>query len=747
MSYQPLHQKYRPDTFASLVGQEAITTTLNNAITTGKIATAYLFTGPRGTGKTSSARILAKCLNCLSFPKATTTPCGECVACKEIATGISNGVIEIDAASNTGVDNIRDVITAANVNTNLRYKVYVIDECHMLSVAAFNALLKTLEEPPKNVVFILATTDPQRVLPTIISRCQRFDYRRIPLDAMIKHLKAISLKEEININDQALKVVAQIANGGLRDAQSLLDQLSLLSGEITPIQVWDLVGTVSEGELLALVKAISAGDAEEILQKSRAILNGGKEPLTLLQNLANFYVNLLVAKTSPQSVELVQVTPETWAALTTIANSWEITRILQGQQHLKESEVQIKNTTQPRLWLEITLLGLLNSVYTKASPIVEIKSLPASTPANTINNVPVAKVATEVAQVTKVAAVEPPAALIPKERIITSIYTDGACSGNPGPGGWAFVAYFNDGSTEEDGGGPVPNTTNNRMELEAAIEALKFCKNSGQKEAITLYTDSEYVKKGATQWLKNWKRNSWQNSKGEPVVNQDLWEILDQLNSPQVTWEYVKGHSGDVGNDRCDEIARRYAQGGGQDSIGGKKKPENISASEQPNSFAGEEVWLRVIDLVQPTSTQTLLRQHCSLVAFDGNYGVVAVKSSPLLKIVSARLENLEKAFEQYSGHRINISLQVGPVGEKKNDVTPPVMAELPPVVEKEPIQPRPEKLKQENVVTHAAKKIESTSTAIKSKDKDKKPVNYSESELYKVAESWARFFDGEIIS
>lgn len=747
MSYQPLHQKYRPDTFATLVGQEAITTTLNNAILTGKIAAAYLFTGPRGTGKTSSARILAKSLNCLSFPKPTTTPCGTCVACREIARGISAGVVEIDAASSTGVDNIRDVIAAASVSTNLRYKVYVIDECHMLSVAAFNALLKTLEEPPKNVVFILATTDPQRVLPTIISRCQKFDYRRIPLQVMINHLKEISLKEKIQINDQALKVVAQMANGGLRDAQSLLDQLSLLSGEITPIQVWDLVGTVSEEQLLQLVKAISAGDSEEILQQSRAILNGGKEPLTLLQNLANFYVNLLVAKTSPTSVDLVQLMPETWLELSRIAQSWEISRIFQGQQHLKESEAQIKNTTQPRLWLEITLLGLLNWQQVSATSVVESKSLPASAPPKTVTSIPAATLTTEVAQVAKVPHTEPTTSLISRERLITSIYTDGACSGNPGPGGWAFVAYFDDGSKEEGGGGPVPNTTNNRMELEAAIGALKFFKNSGQKEPITLYTDSEYVKNGITQWLKNWKRNGWQNSKGDPVVNQDLWETLDQLNSPTVKWEHVRGHSGDEGNDLCDEIARRYAQGGDQNSIGGKKKPENLPESHSINTCASEEVWLEVINLVQPTSTQTLLRQHCSLLAFDGTYAVVALKSSPLLKIVSDRLGNLEKAFEVHCGRRITISLQVGHVTQKKNNVTPPVVPELPPVVEKQAIPPPPAKVKEEKVSTSAVVKIEPVSEAIKPAELGKKPVSCSESQLYKVAETWAKFFDGEIIS
>ncbi|MGB3561192.1 MAG: DNA polymerase III subunit gamma/tau, partial [Geitlerinemataceae cyanobacterium] len=217
MSYEPLHHKYRPATFADLVGQEAIAATLTSAIRQQKIAPAYLFCGPRGTGKTSSARILAKSLNCLENPVPTEKPCGVCEACRTIALGSALDTIEIDAASNTGVDNIRDLIERTQfAPVQCRYKLYIIDECHMLSTAAFNALLKTLEEPPDRVVFVLATTDPQRVLPTIISRCQRFDFRRIPIAAMVSHLQTIARKEAIAIDDEAIALVAQIAQGGLR---------------------------------------------------------------------------------------------------------------------------------------------------------------------------------------------------------------------------------------------------------------------------------------------------------------------------------------------------------------------------------------------------------------------------------------------------------------------------------------------------------------------------------------------------
>ncbi|MBP5973758.1 DNA polymerase III subunit gamma/tau [Brasilonema sp. CT11] len=364
MSYEPLHHKYRPKSFAELVGQEAIATTLTNAIRAAKIAPAYLLTGPRGTGKTSSARILAKSLNCLKSDKPTPQPCGVCDVCQGITKGYSLDVIEIDAASNTGVDNIREIIERAQfAPVQCRYKVYVIDECHMLSTQAFNALLKTLEEPPKQVVFVLATTDAQRVLPTIISRCQRFDFRRIDLEAMTKHLSHIAYKENIDITIEAITLIAQIAQGGLRDAESLLDQLSLLSCEIIPERVWDLVGSVSERDLLFLLNAIASNNPEAVLDCARKILDRGREPLIILQNLAAFYRDLLIAKTASGRNDLVACTPQTWEALIDFAQHFEITTILVGQQHLRTAEVQLKNTTQPRLWLEVTLLGLLPSAH------------------------------------------------------------------------------------------------------------------------------------------------------------------------------------------------------------------------------------------------------------------------------------------------------------------------------------------------------------------------------------------------
>ncbi|RMF20972.1 MAG: DNA polymerase III subunit gamma/tau [Cyanobacteria bacterium J083] len=378
MAYEPLHHKYRPQTFSELVGQSAIATTLANAITQLKIAPAYLFAGPRGTGKTSSARIFAKSLNCLASDRPTIQPCGVCEVCQGIAIGSALDVVEIDAASNTGVDNMREIIERANfAPVQCRYKVYAIDECHMLSVAAFNALLKTLEEPPPRVVFILATTDPQRVLPTIISRCQRFDFRRIQLSAMTEHLGKIAVTEEIAIEAGAINIIAQIANGGLRDAESLLDQLSLLPKKITVDDVWDLVGAVAEQDLLSLLEQIFANKPAAVIAHSRQLMERGKEPLIILQNLAGVYRDLLIVKSAPHCQDLLGITSANFSQLERLASLCSIEQILQGQQHLRQAEIQLKNTTQPSLWLEITILGLLPQALVANSSIPQSVAISA----------------------------------------------------------------------------------------------------------------------------------------------------------------------------------------------------------------------------------------------------------------------------------------------------------------------------------------------------------------------------------
>ncbi len=381
-SYQPLHHKYRPQRFDQLVGQEAIAATLGNALRTGRIAPAYLFCGPRGTGKTSSARILARSLNCIGSDGPTPEPCGVCELCTSIAAGNALDVIEIDAASNTGVDNIRELIERSRfAPVQARWKVYVVDECHMLSTAAFNALLKTLEEPPPRVVFVLATTDPQRVLATILSRCQRFDFRRIPLQALEQHLSWIADQEQIGITPEALHVVAQRAQGGLRDAESLLDQLSLLPAPIEATAVWELLGAVPEQELLALAGALASCDPLALLEGCRELLERGREPAAVLQGLVSLLRDLVLAGTAPDRLELTSVSPQFRQALPDLARSLGKARLLQWQAQLRGSEQQLRHSVNPRLWLEVLLLGLLAEPVAAAQPISA--AAPAAAPTAT----------------------------------------------------------------------------------------------------------------------------------------------------------------------------------------------------------------------------------------------------------------------------------------------------------------------------------------------------------------------------
>jgi DNA polymerase-3 subunit gamma/tau len=387
-AYQPLHHKYRPQRFDQLVGQEAIAATLGNALRSGRIAPAYLFSGPRGTGKTSSARILARSLNCIGSDGPTPEPCGTCELCTSIANGNALDVIEIDAASNTGVDNIRELIERSRfAPVQARWKVYVVDECHMLSTAAFNALLKTLEEPPPRVVFVLATTDPQRVLPTILSRCQRFDFRRIPLDALERHLSWIAEQEEIGITAEALHVVAQRAQGGLRDAESLLDQLSLLPAPVEPQAVWELLGAVPEQELLQLAESLAASEPLGLIEAIRTLLERGREPSAVLQGLAGLLRDLVLAGVAPDRLELTSFSPQFRSGLPDLARRIGKAPLLRWQAQLKGSEQQLRQSVQPRLWLEVLLLGLLaepqavRTAATGAAPApAPVAAQPASAP-------------------------------------------------------------------------------------------------------------------------------------------------------------------------------------------------------------------------------------------------------------------------------------------------------------------------------------------------------------------------------
>ena len=358
--HKPFHQKYRPKNLDELVGQEFISITLKQSLISNKIAPAYLFNGPRGTGKTSSARIFAKSLNCLSFEQPTTNPCGKCALCEQINDGNALDIIEIDAASNTGVENIREIIDRARFSpSQARWKVYVIDECHMLSTAASNALLKTIEEPPARVVFILATTNPERVLTTIQSRCQKFDFRRISSNDIFHHLSQIANKESIEFQNQALQLIAKRSNGGMRDAQSLLDQLSLLPGGITTKNVQNLLGEVSENDLTNLINSLIENNPESLLINCNKLYDSGNEPKQIIIGLLHITRDLLLSSMKNKYSELYYTSVEFQGELNKFSNAIDKTKIIEWHNKLKNVEYQIKTSDNPRLWLEIHLTSLL----------------------------------------------------------------------------------------------------------------------------------------------------------------------------------------------------------------------------------------------------------------------------------------------------------------------------------------------------------------------------------------------------
>ena len=286
-SYTVLARKYRSQDFAALIGQDVLVKTLTTAINTDRIAHAYIFTGIRGTGKTSTARILAKALNCLSSDKATASPCGKCENCIAIANGGHIDVMEIDAASHTGVDNMRDILDAANYRpTNGRYKVYIIDEVHMLSTSAFNALLKTLEEPPAHIIFILATTEIRKVPVTILSRCQRFDLMRVPMDALQKHFAEIAAKEGVELSDDANELLARAADGSVRDGLSLLDQaIAMTGGKVDRVAVLNMLKRADRGVVIDFMQTLLSGDTAAALAKADAMYQNGADLSLMLLDM------------------------------------------------------------------------------------------------------------------------------------------------------------------------------------------------------------------------------------------------------------------------------------------------------------------------------------------------------------------------------------------------------------------------------------------------------------------------------
>lgn len=362
-NYVPLYRKYRPQTLDKLVGQEHIKKTLTSAIELGKIAHAFLFTGPRGTGKTSTARILAKSLNCKNGP--TIHPCGECESCRDITNSVPIDVIEIDAASNRKVEDTQSILEKIQyVPVNGRYKIYIIDEVHMLTNHAFNALLKTLEEPPENVIFILATTEVHKVLDTIKSRCQRFDFRRITTEDIVKHLRYISDEEKINISDDALFTIAKNSAGGMRDSISLLDQLSLLgvSKQVTSEDVNAILGRISFDILNKLSSKIIDAKPNEAIEILNDIYNSGNEPLQILTNLSEYFKNLLIVKNCRKELlcELTGLNEPQIEELSKQKEQLETHQIVFLLERITYYIKEVKMASNQHLWLEVGMIDLAN---------------------------------------------------------------------------------------------------------------------------------------------------------------------------------------------------------------------------------------------------------------------------------------------------------------------------------------------------------------------------------------------------
>jgi DNA polymerase-3 subunit gamma/tau len=386
VSYQVFARKYRPQTFDDLVGQAHVTRTLKNAVEQNRLAHAYLFVGPRGIGKTSTARILAKALNCVNGP--TITPCGVCDSCKEITAGNSLDVLEIDGASNNGVEQVREL------RDNVRYapskghfKIYIIDEVHMLTSAAFNALLKTLEEPPPHVKFIFATTEPQKVLPTILSRCQRFDLHRIPANLIAQHLQFIAGKEKIALDPAAAHAIAKGADGGLRDAESMLDQLVAFCGDkIAEPDVLSVFGFTSEQTVANFTEKILRGETPEALELLHTEADSGKDMMKLMSDLISYLRDLLVGKVKPEALA-DDLNPDLQKSLETQAAMIETDRLLELIDQFAGAEGRMKWAPNKRLHFEVAIIKAiqtlnqvtLNEVIENLAALRDGKEQPAPT--------------------------------------------------------------------------------------------------------------------------------------------------------------------------------------------------------------------------------------------------------------------------------------------------------------------------------------------------------------------------------
>ncbi len=360
MSYTALYRKFRPDIFEDVKGQDHIVTTLRNQIKAERIGHAYLFTGTRGTGKTTIAKLFAKAVNCES--PLDGSPCGKCRSCQTIASGASVNVIEIDAASNNGVDNIREIVDEVSYSpVEGKYKVYIIDEVHMLSIGAFNALLKTLEEPPSYVIFILATTEVHKLPITILSRCQRYDFKRISIETIAGRLRELMEQEQVAVEEKALRYIAKTADGSMRDALSLLDQCIAFhfGEELTYDKVLDVLGAVDTAVFSRLLELLQAQDVTGCIALLEEVVMQGRELTQFVADIAWYLRNLLLVKTSDGDIEdVIDASSDNLARLRAEADSMDAEEIMRYIRIFSELSGQIKYATQKRILIEMTLIKL-----------------------------------------------------------------------------------------------------------------------------------------------------------------------------------------------------------------------------------------------------------------------------------------------------------------------------------------------------------------------------------------------------
>ncbi len=370
MAYTALYREWRPKTFEDVIGQEHITTTLKNQILNDRIAHAYLFCGTRGTGKTSTAKVFAKALNCLNLNEGE--PCNECENCKRINEGLLMDVTELDAASNNGVDKIRDIIDDAKYPPQeARFKIYIMDEVHMLSTGAVNAFLKTLEEPPQNVIFILATTDPQKLPITILSRCQRFDFRRISNDEIVSRLRKIVEAKGVFAEDKSLQLISRVSDGAMRDSLSILDQaIAMGDGNVDYSELVAMLGLVTNEYLFQIVSACIERDIEKSMQIIDKIVFAGKDVYLFIKDLIAHYRNLLMVKVTNNPDEVLDMSLENIQLLKEQAERIRVEEIMRCIRIFQECESDAKATKQARLYLELSVIKVCKIQYDTSNEVI-----------------------------------------------------------------------------------------------------------------------------------------------------------------------------------------------------------------------------------------------------------------------------------------------------------------------------------------------------------------------------------------